>query len=225
MKMSDTFKAKCSWYDTICSFPEEYQFELLKNIFILARGEAPKFSNSTTEMLFEFIKRDFQDEENKREELSEKRKQAASQRWKNDKSKKNNVSQKNEQLELFENQEQKEDTNVLENYYNSNTIKGKESKEKEIEKENEENTIKEKSRTRFSPPSVEEVNDYIMSKGYNFSAENFCDFYESKGWFVGSNKMKDWKAAVRTWARRHQPSNEPTDNDVRLHPDLLWEQR
>ena len=157
----------------------------------------------------------------KKQEISEKRKKAISQRWKN------NVSQKNEQLELFENQEQKEDTNVVENYYNSNTIKGKESKEKEIEKEkeNEENTIKEKSRTRFSPPSVEEVNDYIMSKGYNFSAENFCDFYESKGWFVGSNKMKDWKAAVRTWARRHQPSNEPTDNDVRLHPDLLWEQR
>lgn len=81
MKKSDTFTAKCSWYDTISSFPEEYQFELLKNIFILARGETPKFSNNTTEMLFEFIKRDFQDEKNKREELSEKRKQASSQRW------------------------------------------------------------------------------------------------------------------------------------------------
>lgn len=154
-----------------------------------------------------------------KQKISEKRKQASLSRWKN------NVSKKNEQLEISENQEQIPDANALHMQCTCNAIKGKESKVKEIEKENEENTIKEKSRTRFSPPSVEEVNNYIMSKGYNLSAENFCDFYESKGWFVGSNKMKDWKAAVRTWARRHQPSNEPTDNDVRLHPDLLWEQR
>ena len=121
-----------------------------------------------------------------KQKISEKRKQASLSRWKN------NVSKKNEQLEISENQEQIPDANAFQIQCKYNTIKEKESKEKEIEKENEENTIKEKSRTRFSPPSVEEVNDYIMSKGYNFSAENFCDFYESKGWSRFCIRSYDW---------------------------------
>ena len=73
--------------------------------------------------------------------------------------------------------------------------KGKERKE-----DNKEN-IKEKSGHRFSPPTIEEIRDYILEKGYSFDAERFFDFYESKGWFVGKNKMKDWKAAIRNWAK------------------------
>lgn len=64
------------------------------------------------------------------------------------------------------------------------------------EKENKE---KEK---RFAPPSVEEVDAYIKEQGYTFDAEAFVDFYASKGWKVGSQSMKDWRAACRTWQRR-----------------------
>lgn len=58
---------------------------------------------------------------------------------------------------------------------------------------------------RFVKPSVSEIEDYAKSylkeKGYlvSFNPESFFDFYESKGWFVGKNKMKDWKASVRNW--------------------------
>lgn len=58
---------------------------------------------------------------------------------------------------------------------------------------------------KFVKPSVSEIDDYAKSylqeKGYlvSFNAESFFDFYESKGWFVGKNKMKDWKASVRNW--------------------------
>ena len=55
---------------------------------------------------------------------------------------------------------------------------------------------------RFTPPSLDEVSAYINEKGYNIDPEAFIDFYASKGWMVGKNKMKDWKAAVGTWARR-----------------------
>lgn len=55
---------------------------------------------------------------------------------------------------------------------------------------------------RFTPPSVDEVAAYIVEKGYSIDPEAFIDFYASKGWMVGKNKMKDWKAAVGTWARR-----------------------
>lgn len=57
---------------------------------------------------------------------------------------------------------------------------------------------------RFSPPSVDEVQNYITSQGYAINAANFVDFYTAKGWRVGNNPMKDWRAAVRTWQRREQ---------------------
>lgn len=55
--------------------------------------------------------------------------------------------------------------------------------------------------SRFLPPTLDEVRGYCLEKGYPVDAERFIDFYESKGWFVGKNKMKDWKAAVRNWNR------------------------
>lgn len=55
---------------------------------------------------------------------------------------------------------------------------------------------------RFIRPTVEEVRAYCSERGNGVSPEAFCDFYESKGWFVGKNLMKDWRAAVRTWEKR-----------------------
>ena len=53
----------------------------------------------------------------------------------------------------------------------------------------------------FIPPSVEQVRAYCASRHNNVDAEAFVDFYSSKGWMIGKNKMKDWKSAVRTWER------------------------
>ena len=61
-------------------------------------------------------------------------------------------------------------------------------------------------RTRFKPPTVEDVREYCSEKGYHVDAERFVDFYTSNGWKVGRNPMKDWKAAVRTWEKK---DNEP----------------
>ena len=55
------------------------------------------------------------------------------------------------------------------------------------------------SRTRFVKPTYEEVRDYCAQRGNSISPERFVDYYESKGWLVGKNPMKDWKASVRTW--------------------------
>ena len=54
---------------------------------------------------------------------------------------------------------------------------------------------------RFTPPTLDLVQSYITENNYTVDAERFINFYESKGWYVGKNKMKDWKAAVRTWAK------------------------
>lgn len=60
----------------------------------------------------------------------------------------------------------------------------------------------EPNRKRFVPPAVSEVHEYCMERGNKVDAESFVDFYSMKGWYVGSTKMKDWRAAVRTWEKR-----------------------
>lgn len=57
---------------------------------------------------------------------------------------------------------------------------------------------------RFSPPSLTEVSSYCVENNHNIQPEAFIDFYESKNWYVGKNKMKDWQAAVRNWSRRNE---------------------
>jgi hypothetical protein len=59
--------------------------------------------------------------------------------------------------------------------------------------------LKRSSRKPFNPPTVEEVREYCTERGNGVDPEAFVDFYSSKGWMIGKNKMKDWKAAVRTW--------------------------
>jgi hypothetical protein len=56
----------------------------------------------------------------------------------------------------------------------------------------------------FNPPSVEDVQMYCEERGNNVNPAGFCDFYASKDWMVGKNKMKDWQAAVRTWERNEE---------------------
>ena len=73
---------------------------------------------------------------------------------------------------------------------------------------------------RFSPPTLEEVRQYCLERKNNVDAEKFVNFYSSKGWMVGKNRMKDWKTAVRTWERNNQDEH-PTQNlDNELDKDL-----
>jgi len=73
---------------------------------------------------------------------------------------------------------------------------------------------------RFTPPNPREVWEYFMERNPNQMGElkritkadsdttTFIDFYESKGWMVGKNKMKDWKAAVRNWIKRSKDNGQ-----------------
>lgn len=83
----------------------------------------------------------------------------------------------------------------------------------EIEKEKEKKIImpvsdeageqptKPKRSKRFTPPEVEEVAAYCEERKNGIDAQHFVDYYEARGWMIGKNRMKDWKAAVRTWER------------------------
>ncbi|MDW7774577.1 MAG: hypothetical protein SCH71_16975 [Desulfobulbaceae bacterium] len=69
---------------------------------------------------------------------------------------------------------------------------------------NDKNDKEEKKNIRgeiFTPPSLEEVRAYCLERNRGIDPEKWYDHYTSNGWKVGKNKMKDWKAAVRTWEK------------------------
>lgn len=75
---------------------------------------------------------------------------------------------------------------------------------------------------RFTPPTVEEVSEYIREKQYHVDAESFIAFYQSKGWKVGNQPMKDWKAAVRTWETRWKERQ--TENEKKRKGRVNWDE-
>ena len=74
-------------------------------------------------------------------------------------------------------------------------------------KEIENNKLFSKER-KFVKPTVEEVEQYCLERKNNIDPRQFVDFYESKGWKVGNQPMKDWKACVRTWEKNHKNDNQ-----------------
>lgn len=74
--------------------------------------------------------------------------------------------------------------------------------------------LKEKKKSkRFVPPTAEEVNAYCRERKNNIDGQYFVDFYTSKGWKIGSQSMKDWRAAVRTWERNNKFRNNDREKE------------
>lgn len=88
--------------------------------------------------------------------------------------------------------------------------------------------LKRSTRKAFNPPTAEEVKAYCMERGNSVDPDAFIDFYSAKGWMIGKNKMKDWKAAVRTWEQsdrrrdvkngggNRKPAEKPTAGSIGL---------
>lgn len=66
---------------------------------------------------------------------------------------------------------------------------------------------RDKRAARFTPPTIDDVAAYVREKGYHVNADRFVSFYQQKGWMVGKNHMKDWKAAVRNWETMWKDEN------------------
>ena len=113
----------------------------------------------------------------------------------------------------YDKEKEKEKVKVKEKVKENEKEKEKE-KVKEKESKNNSNNIymcgekisPQTPRKKFVKPTVEEVREYCLERKNNVNPEKFIDFYESKDWYIGKNKMKDWKAAVRTWERGNTSS-------------------
>lgn len=100
----------------------------------------------------------------------------------------------------YEGNTESDDENLMKELRNGregNNIKN----EIRIKNKDKKEIYKEKPIRNQIPPTLEMVKEYCLERGNNIDAEKFYDFYESKSWFVGKNKMKDWQASVRTWER------------------------
>jgi hypothetical protein len=63
---------------------------------------------------------------------------------------------------------------------------------------------------KFIPPTVDEVRAYCNERRNGIDAEEFVSFYESKGWMIGRNKMKNWKSAIITWEKNRKQREQPS---------------
>lgn len=68
---------------------------------------------------------------------------------------------------------------------------------------------------RFTPPSLEEVQEYCLQRKNQIDPEAFIAFYASKDWMIGKTKMKDWKSCVITWEKRQKPANQSASGSLR----------
>lgn len=71
--------------------------------------------------------------------------------------------------------------------------------------------VKRTNAKRFVKPTVDEVANYCTQNSYDINAQGFIDYYESQGWKVGKNPMKDWKACIRTWVKRKQEKSNQSE--------------
>ena len=82
------------------------------------------------------------------------------------------------------------------------------------------NKRKRKSREEFTPPTLEEVEAYCREKNNGVDPVSWWNFYNSKNWMVGKNKMKNWKSAIVTWERRNKPADTTPQRPKRTQDEI-----
>lgn len=105
------------------------------------------------------------------------------------------------------------DSLLIQYGYSTDTVciqKHNKNKNKNKNKE-EEKDIKENK--KFIKPTIEEIKKYCLERKNSINPSQFFDYYESKGWLIGKNQMKDWKAAIRTWEQNKNKYNNNTTTE------------
>lgn len=93
---------------------------------------------------------------------------------------------------------------------------------------NNNNTLNiEEKASRFTPPTLDDVTEYCNERNNNIDPQRFIDYYESRGWMIAKNKMKDWKAAIRYWEKSDYNQNgrkaeSTSKNHEMTHTDDEW---
>lgn len=178
--MKDSVIFYRDWWNAMNAMPQELQLEVYRSVFAYAfEGETP--SNPLVAAFTVLMRSAIDRNEGKWNDVREKRRVAGRKGGLRTQEKYHEANQANEANQT------KQAVNANDNANVNVNVNGKVNEKDKCRK------------TAFVPPTVEEVEDYIKEKGYRVNVENFIAYYQSNGWRVGANKMKDWHAAVVSW--------------------------
>jgi len=181
-KDKKSFVLYCDIIHTIEQLTDEQAGHLFKHVLYYVNDLNPDTDNVITKIAFEPIKQQLKRDLVRYEKIRERNSLSARMRW---------------------------DANACERIPNDakNT-------DNDNDNDNDINIVleqKAKKPKRFTKPPVDDVRQYMAELNMNDMSQRFVDYYESNGWKVGKNPMKDWKAAVRTWKQQNndkQPKQE-----------------
>ena len=196
-KGRQTFLFYRDWYDTICKLDDGTALEVCKAIMSVAFGEEPRELSNIAEAMMLLIRPQIERDIDKWNEVRAKRQEVGRlgglakatncyQLLPNDSKSKQNLANVADNVDV--------DVNV-----ENNIVLYEERKDTDV------SLIKKEK--RFVKPTIEEIQVYIQEKGYTFDAEAFFAYYESNGWKVGRNPMKNWKMACTTWSKNRNNNN------------------
>lgn len=169
--------------EVIDNLSDEDAGKLFKGIFEYALGNEPEFNN-LLKLVFIPIRQQLERNAKKYSEIKEKRRIAGA---KGGKQKVANLANANFAKQSQANQAVNVNDNVHVND-NDNNINIK----------------------KFIKPTIEEIKSYCLERNNSINPIQFFDYYESKGWLIGKNPMKDWKACIRTWEQNKNKYNNNT---------------
>ena len=217
----ETFLFYADWLNVIRDLPSEVQLEVYQAIAEYAIYGNLIELKPLAKVAFGFVKQTIDRDTQKYISISEKRSEAGKKGGRRLKDNELEESNEKQKKQLLSEKSKKSNCSLNDNdNVNDNDISFLEKKKQksdvavsDLENENSESPIetiqtpKEQSgggRKRFTIPTPEEVQAYCDERKNGILGQQFCDFYSSKGWRVGSQPMKDWKAAVRTWEIRRK---------------------
>lgn len=181
-KDKKSFVLYCDIIHTIEQLSDEQAGHLFKHVLYYVNDLNPDTDNVITKIAFEPIKQQLKRDLVRYEKIRERNSLSARMRW---------------------------DANACERMPND-----AKNADNDNDNDNDINIVldqKVKKPKRFSKPPVDDVRQYMAELSMNDMSQRFVDYYESNGWKVGKNPMKDWKAAVRTWKQQNndkQPKQE-----------------
>lgn len=180
--MKDSFVLYTKYLANIQALSMEQRGMLFTSLMLYASGQEPEEMDPVTAMAFSFIKSQMDKDIEKYNETCAKRSEAG---------------------KLGGRPKKQEEAKKANGFSENQKKQGKAKKaDNEYEYDNDNDLLKENTKRKvFSTPTVDDVRAYCLERNNKVDPQQFVDFYESKGWMIGKNKMKDWKAAVRTWER------------------------
>lgn len=199
-----------TWIPLFTSLPTEKAGELIKAICAYENGWDVALSDPIISSVFVMIKNTLEKDAEEYEKVCQKRAESASKANASKSKQKRANATKRKQKDATEGDNDNENDNDNDNVYPSD--------------------IKDRgARSRFIPPTVEEVKAYCQERGNNVDAEHFVAYYSSQRWKKANGQaVSDWKGCVRTWEKKDDRqqvarSGTPPNNKIHNFPERQYD--